>query len=138
MANIGSDVREITINNPITGAFTLFCKAGESSNFDKGGLRNTDDTGMVTGDGKMIHQKTMVRSKMECPPIAWDKTNRDELGRLSAIAESLEGSTCTFSFVDGSIYQMNDADIVGDIVGDGYAGTIPLIFQGEPGASKIS
>ena len=138
MGFIGSDVREVTYNHPVLGGGKLSCKANESSKIDLGGLRNADDKAMITGDGKKITQKTMSRSVFELPPVAWDKTSADELAKLTALAASPIGATWTVSYVDDSIYQMNNGEIVGDIAGDGDKGTIPLILQGDSGALKIS
>lgn len=138
MAYNGSDVLEVTYNNPVIGNGSLFCKSGEAVNIDLGGLRSTDDTKMVTGNGIRINQKTQSCSKFELPPIAWDKTDQDELAKLTALAGAANGSTWTVSFVDGAVYQMQNGYPVGDIVGDGYAGTIPLVLQGDANAKKIS
>jgi hypothetical protein len=138
MAFVGSDVQDVTYSNSVLGQGSLFCKAGESSNIDLGGLRSTDDKAMVTGNGKRINQSVMQCSHFELPPIAWDKTDKDELKKLSDLAGARVGTTWTVSFVDGTIYQMQNGYPVGDIKGDGYAGTIPLVLQGDAYASKIS
>lgn len=138
MAFVGSDVQDVTYNNSIIGQGTLFCKSGESSNIDLGGLRESDDKTMSTGNGKRIGQKTMNNSTFELPPVAWDKTGNDELLTLTKLAGATTGTTFTVTFVDGTIYQMQNGYPVGDIKGDGYAGTIPLTLQGDANASKIS
>lgn len=138
MAFIGSDVQEVTYNNSVVGSGTFFCKAGEASNIDLGGLRNADDKNMITGNGSKIEQKTMGRSSFELPPIAWDKTDKDELQKLVQLAASTVGTEWTVTFLDGSIYHMRNGSPVGDIVGDGYAGTVALTIQGDAGASRIS
>ena len=135
---IGSDVLEVTYNNPVVGNGSLFCKGGEASNIDLGGLRSTDDAKMITGNGIRINQQTQQASVFELPPVAWDKTDKDELSKLILLAGSQSGTTWTVSFVDGSIYQMQNGYPVGDLVGDGYAGTIAVKLQGNAGAKKIS
>ena len=138
MAFVGSDVLDVTYNNPVVGNGTLFCKAGEGSKIDLGGLRTEEDTNGVSGNGKPIFKKVMKRSNFELPPVAWDKTDKDELAKLSQLAASGVGSTWTVSFVDGSIYQMQEGYPVGDIAGEGSEGTIELVLQGAANASKIS
>lgn len=138
MAYVGSDVLEVTYNNPIVGQGSFQCKAGEGSNISLGGISSGDDKGMVTGSGTRINQQTMNCSNFELPPIAWDKTGKDELAKLAELQSCTVGSVVTVSFVDGNIYQMQNAYPVGDLVGDGYAGTIACTFQGDAKASKIS
>lgn len=138
MAFVGSDVLEVTYNNPLIGQGSFQCKAGEGSNIDLGGIRSTDDKTNSTGGGKRINQQTMNNSHFELPPIAWDKTDKDELKKLDDLAACPVGTVFTVAFVDGNIYQMQNGYPVGDLVGDGYAGTIPVTLQGDAGASKIS
>lgn len=138
MGAVGSDVLEVTYNHPTIGSGSLQCKAGEASQIDQGGSRSTDDANFVTGDGSKIEQKTMARSVFELPPVAWDKVDKNELDILSQLAEASVGADWTVSFLDGTIYQMTNGHPVGDIKGDGYAGTIPLILHGDARAKRIS
>jgi hypothetical protein len=136
MAFIGSDVLEVTWNNPVVGQGTFFCKSGESSEIDLGGLRITEVT--ATGNGRTIKKTEMKPSVFKLPPIAWDKVDKDELDKLNKLAASTVGTVFTVSFVDGSIYQMQDGSPTGDVKGDGSTGTIGIEFQGEPNATRIS
>ena len=138
MAFVGSDVLEVTYNNSIVGNGTLFCKAGEGSKIDLGGLRTEEDTNGISGNGRPIFKKVMKRSRFELPPVAWDKTDKDELAKLSQLAASTVGSTWTVSFIDGSIYQMQEGFPCGDIAGEGSEGTIELVLEGASNASRIS
>lgn len=138
MGFTGSDILEVTYNSPSIGSGTFFCKGGESVNMDLGGLISTDDQGMATGNGDIIDQMTMNRSKFELGPIAWDLTDKNELAQLAALAAAPVGATFTVSYVTGSIWEMQKGKPVGNLVGDGYAGTIPVTLQGAPNASRIS
>ena len=136
MAYKGSDVKEVTINHPTVGSFSLFCKAGEGSNIDLGGIRKNDDKQGITGNGEIMVQQTQNRSSFELPPIAWDKSGK-VLGKLVGLATSSDGSTVTVSYFDGYIVVMQNGHPVGDIVGDGYVGTIPLTFHGDANAKEL-
>lgn len=138
MAYTGSGVLEVTYNNPEIGSGTFFCKEGEGYTIDLGGTRSSDDTSMVTGAGTRINQLSIVCSKFELPPIAWDKTVKDELLKLKKLAGSMVGTIWTVTCIDGAVYQMINGYPVGDIAGDGYAGTIPLTLVGDADAERIS
>lgn len=138
MAYTGSGVLEVTYNNPQIGQGTLFCKDGEGYTIDLGGKRSADDTAMVTTSGTRINQMSVVCSKFELPPIAWDKTAKDELAILKKLAGAMVGTTWTVTCIDGAIYQMQNGYPAGDIAGEGYDGTIPLTLVGDADAERIS
>lgn len=138
MSFTGSDILEVTFNNAEKGQGTFYCKAGETYSIDLGGIRSTDDTGMVTGSGVIIDQKTVVRSKFTLGPIAWDKTSKDEVAVLVSLAETKVGTTFTVSCIDGAIYQMQNGFPVGDIDGDGYAAGVTVALQGNANAKQIA
>ena len=138
MAYTGSGVLSATYNNPQVGSGTLYFKDGEGYTIDLGGKRSNDDAANTTTSGQRINQMSVVCSSFELPPIAWDKTVKDELGVLSRLASATVGTEWAIECVDGAIYVMNNGYPVGDIAGDGYAGTIPLKLQGDPYARRIS
>lgn len=138
MAYTGSGVLEVTYNNPEIGQGTLYCKDGEGYTIDLGGARSSDDTAMTTTAGKRINQMSVVCSKFELPPIAWDKTVKDELAILDRLSGSLVGTTWTVTCLDGAMYRMLNGYPVGDIAGEGYDGTIALTLVGDPDAERIS
>lgn len=138
MAYTGSDIFKVTYANATIGSGTFYTKAGEGYTIDLGGQRSSDDKQNVTGGGTRINVATMSCSHFELPPIALDKTGVDELKKLNQLASAPTGSLVTVYCLDGAIYEMQNAYPVGDIAGDGYAGTIPCIFQGDAGASRIS
>ena len=63
MSYVAGDILEITYNHPVTGSGTLYCKANEDSQVDKGGYRSEDDDAMVTGDGQIIDKINRKRWK---------------------------------------------------------------------------
>lgn len=137
MAYTGSGVLSVTADNAQIGSATFFCKEGEGYTIDLGGTRSNDDASMVTGSGIRINQLSKVCSKFELPPIAWDKTVKDELSKLKEYSGAMVGTTWTVECIDGAIYIMNNGYPVGDIAGDGYAGTIALTLQGDADAQRL-
>jgi len=137
MAFIGSDVKEVTVNNPVSGSFSFTCKANEGSNIDLGGIRTSDDKQGISADGRRISIKGQNCSEFVLPPVAWDKLGKDELKLLTALPSVMQGSTVVVSFLDGSIFRMLNGEPVGDISADGQAATFPITFQGNAGAKQI-
>lgn len=138
MAYTGSGVLEVTYNNPQVGQGTLYPKDGEDYKIDLGGKRSDDDTGNATTSGKRINKISVVCSKFELPPIAWDKTSKNELGIVQKLAGATVGTTFTVTCLDGNVFQMQNGYPVGDLEGEGMAATIAVTLQGDPDASKIS
>ena len=58
MSYVAGDILEITYNHPVIGSGTLYCKANEDSQVDKGGYRSEDDDAMVTGDVRLLTKST--------------------------------------------------------------------------------
>lgn len=129
MSYVAGDILEITYNHPVIGSGTLYCKAAEDSQVDPGGYRSADDTGMITGDGQMIDQINAVRWSYEAPPIAWDMTEADELGKLSKLAASPIPADWTITSITGAIWG-GKGKPVGDVKGSTNTGQIPLKLSG--------
>src|SRR5690554_4651881 len=138
MAYTGSGILEVTYNNAEVGQGTFYTKDNEDYTIDLGGVRSSDDTSNATTSGERINQMNVVCSKFELPPVAWDKTVKDEQEKLQRLCASVVGSTWTITCLDGAIYKMENGYPVGDIAGDGMAGTVPVTLVGNPNAERIS
>jgi len=137
MAYTGSGILAVTVSNTEVGTISLFPKAGESYNIDLGGTRSEDDAANATVSGDRINKQNIVCSKFELGQVAWDKTVKDELAFVNKLAAAKVGSTVTVKCIDGAIYEMQNGYPVGDLQGDGSAGTFPCTFQGNPNASRL-
>jgi hypothetical protein len=129
MSYVAGDILEITYNHPTIGSGTLYCKANEDSQVDPGGFRSEDDDAMVTGDGQLIDKINRKRWSYEAPPIAWDMTETDELGKLAQLAASPIPADWTISSVSGAIWG-GKGKPVGDLKGATNTGQIPLKLSG--------
>lgn len=137
MAYTGGDCVEITYNHSVLGSGTLFCKANEDATVDFGGPRSNDDASMITADGQMIDIISNVRPSIECPPIAWDMTDVDELAKLSALAASPVLADWTVRCISGAIWGLKGKP-VGDIQGSTNASTIKLKLAGSGKIKNIA
>jgi hypothetical protein len=122
MATSG-DITEVTYSHPL-GSGVFFPKANEGNSFDPGGLRNNDDSSAIAGDGSLMNQKNRVRGSFEVL-IENDMNVRNDLEVLTALAESSVPAVWTVSVINGTVWA-GTGFIVGDIVADVNAGTIPL------------
>ena len=129
MSYVAGDILEITYNHPVIGSGTLYCKANEDSQFDKGGYRSEDDDAMVTGDGQIIDKINRKRWSYEAPPIAWDMTETDELDKLCELAASPIPADWTITSISGAIWG-GKGKPVGDLKGATNTGQIPLKLAG--------
>ena len=130
MSYVGGDIIEITYQHPVVGSGTLFCKGSEDGTLDPGGYRSADDAAMITGDGVKIRQINRAAWSFECPPIAWDMTDKDELAKLSALAGSPVEANWTITSISGAIWA-GKGNPVGDIQGNTNTSQIPLKLSGS-------
>ncbi len=114
MAFIGGDATEVTYNHPVLGTGTVYCKASEDSTLDRGGYMKDDDNNNVSGDGQIVFIMNRKRWKAELPPILWDMTERDELGRLQEIQNHPLPASWTIAYANGAIYS-GRGSVVGDL-----------------------
>lgn len=126
---VHGDITEITYSHPTLGSGTFFPKANEGNSFDPGGIRNSDDASMITGNGEMMVQKNRVRGSFEVL-VENDMNIREDQLKLTALAESPVPTNWTFSVINGTVWA-GAGVIVGDIVADVNAGTIPLKVAGS-------
>lgn len=135
MGVVAGDIIEVTYNHPTLGSGVLFPKSAEDSKYDLGGFRSTDDANMVDGSGAMIDQKQRKRCFFEIT-AAWDANNREELEKMNALAEHPVPADWTITSVNKTVYGMKGIP-VGDIEGNGNAGTFPLKVSGGGKMKKI-
>lgn len=133
----GGDIIEITYNHPVIGSGTLYCKSNEDGTVKKGGYQSNDDDNMITGDGKLIDQMNRVRWSFECPPIAWDMTDKDEQSKLVAMAESPVTADWTMQVINGAIFAGNGKP-TGEIPGNTNTAQITLKLSGGGRLKEIS
>ena len=132
MGAIGGDIQEISYSNGTVGSGTIYVKSGETSTFDTGGFRNELN---VDGAGQPITVKTRVPWSMEVT-AAWDMNTREDIEKLSAIAESLDDTTWDITHINGVIYS-GVGTVTGDIKGDGKEATISLKVMGGGELAKL-
>lgn len=125
---IGGDITEITANHPTLGSAVFYCKAGENSVFDIGGVSTEEDAQGVDGSGNPIYTLTRKRWNVE-QTVAWDMNDLKTLQLLQSYQESVEETDWTFTHINGSVFS-GTGKPVGDLVGDGKAATIALKLQG--------
>lgn len=130
------DILEVTYNHPTLGSGTYFPKAAEDSSFDPGGFRSGDDANAITGSGSMIDTINRSRWSFEVP-IEWDSSTDDELVSLRQLAADPVLADWTVRRINGSVYR-GTGKPVGDIVGNGNAGTIPLKVSGGGIMEKVA
>lgn len=137
MSYVAGDILEITYNHPTIGSGTLYCKANEDSQVDLGGYRSEDDDSMTTSDGQMIDKINAKRWSYEAPPIAWDMTETDELGKLVQLSASPIPADWTITSISGAIWG-GKGKPVGDIKGSTNTGQIPLKLAGGGQLKQIA
>lgn len=131
----GGDIQEITYNHPDLGSGTIFPKSNEESSFNLGGFRSDDDANGITGSGEMIDKINRVRPSIECT-VAWDMNVREDLEKVSAMAESPKLADWTVTHVNGAIYG-GKGKPVGDYTGSGNNATFTLKIAGGGKFKKI-
>lgn len=137
MSYVAGDILEITYNHPTIGSGTLYCKANEDSQVDLGGYRSEDDDSMTTSDGQMIDKINAKRWSYEAPPIAWDVTETDELGKLVQLSASPIPADWTITSISGAIWG-GKGKPVGDLKGSTNTGQIPLKLAGGGQLKQIA
>ena len=130
------DVLEITYNHPTLGSGTYFPKSAEDSSFDSGDFRSTDDANSITASGSMIDIINRTRWSVELP-VEWDSAVDDELESLRELAANPVLAEWTIRRINGTVYR-GTGKPVGDIVGNGNTGTIPLKVAGGGVMEKIA
>ena len=133
---VAGDLTEITYNHPSLGTGRLYPKAGEDSTFDYGGYTSADDANMIAGNGQMIDKMSAKRWSLSAT-IAWDMNDTNELSKLSALAASPVQADWTITHINGTVWG-GKGKPVGDIQGNGNAGTIALKISGGLGMAKIA
>ena len=118
------DILSVNYSHPTVGSGVFFPKANEGNSFDPGGIRNNDDSSMIAGDGSLMVQKNRVAGGFEIT-IENDMNTRDDMSVLTALTESSVPATWTVAVINGTVWQGTGV-VVGDIVADTNAGTIPL------------
>jgi hypothetical protein len=135
MGAVGGDITEITYNHPTLGTGTWFPKASEDSTFDPGGIRGNDDANMVDGGGRTIRQLNRVRWSF-AGTVAWDMNSANELEQARKLAASPVEADWTISHINGTVWGGKGAP-VGDVQGNGNAGTFSIKLSGGQGLEKI-
>jgi hypothetical protein len=132
---VSGDIIEVTCNHPTLGAFIFSPKGSESSNFDLGGFTANDDKAMIAGNGKSIRQMNRKRWSFEVP-VVWDMNNTLELESAQSLQSDPVEGQWTFTHINGTVYSGTGAP-VGDLIGDGNAGTFTLKVSGSGTMQQI-
>ena len=125
---VGGDILTLTCKHPTVGTVNLLGKASEDSTFDLGGFRSSDDMNMIDGGGNMIDQINRSRWCVECT-ISNDMNVKQELEKLTKLAESPVSGNWTITHINGTVYRGNGKP-VGDLKANGNQATIPLKISG--------
>jgi hypothetical protein len=127
---VGGDIKEITYNHPRLGSGVFYPKAAEDSEYDLGGLRGDDDANSVDLSGKKIRKLNQALWYVSSV-IAWDMNdpNRNDLEKLTALAEDPEEADWTFTHINGTIHGGKGSP-AGDIVGNTNNATIAFKVSG--------
>lgn len=136
MAFIGGDFTEVTFNHPQIGSGVFYPKTGEAGTLDLGGFRSDDEAESLAGNGQNIDIMKRKRWSFEIT-CAWDMNEQEDTDKLGQLAESTTPAEWTFTHISGAIYGATGKP-VGDIAGDGGAGTFGLKVSGGGRAKKIS
>jgi len=135
MATSG-DLREITVNHKVLGSGRFFPKSNEDSNWDLGGLRSEDDPNMIDGGRNPINKMNFNRWFVETT-IAWDMNIAGTMEFLNALAAHPDDAEYTLTHVNGTVWGGTGRP-VGDINGNGNAGTISIKISGGGELAKIT
>ena len=120
---VHGDINEINVKHSKFGSFTFFPKAAEGNTFYPGGLRNSDDSNGLAGNGALMITKNRTVGFFE---VVVENNMVEKTAEFAAklAADILEGDW-TFSLVNGSVF-VGKGVIVGDIQPDTNAGTFTL------------
>lgn len=118
------DIIDITFNHPDLGSGRFSPMAANSNSYDVGGFRNSDDAGMVTGNGDLVVKKNRVRAYFDCL-VEDDMNIAEDAVKAAALAESNKLAEWTFSLSNGTVWRGSGV-VVGDIQPDTDAGTFQL------------
>jgi hypothetical protein len=133
---VGGDIQEIRFQHPTEGSGVLFAKSAEEAKYNLGGPRSNDDNNGVTASGEMIDQINNTRWSFE-NTCAWDMNTRDDVDKVSRMAESPLLADWTITHINGAVHG-GKGKPVGDIEGDGNAATFPLKLAGGGKLKKIA
>jgi hypothetical protein len=129
------DLKEVTYNHPTIGTGRFFPKANEDSTFDLGGFRGEDDANLLDGGGRNIRKLNRARWSLETP-ASWDMNISDELTQLKKLAGDPVEAEWTFEHINGTVWAGTGSP-VGDIQGNGNAGTVDIKISGGGELVKI-
>lgn len=135
MAVVAGDIKEITYNHPTIGSGRLFAKAKEDSTFDLGGFRGDDDKNNVDGGGRNIKKLNRNRWSIKVP-CSWDMNISNELDKISKMAGDPVDAEWTVESINGTVWAGTGSP-VGDVEGNGGAGTLDLNISGGGEMTKI-
>lgn len=133
--NTGGDIIEITYNNPNVGSGVFFAVAGKDCELDLGGFRNNDSKEGITGSGQAIYTMTNTRWKIN-PDIVWDMNTRDDMENIVALAEDLDETNFTITWINGITYG-GTGKPVGDYSGNTKESTFKIILSGGGKLAQI-
>lgn len=131
MSTTGGDLIEIRVSHPTLGGHVFYPKSNEGNTIDPGGVRNSDDANMISGDGQPIWQKNLVRGFIEAV-VANDVNTRKDFLFVKELSKSNVSADFTFSHRSGITWGLTGQP-VGDIGADLNVSTFTLkIAGGEP------
>lgn len=133
---VGGDILEITFNHPTLGSWIVFGKSAEDSTYDLGGVRTTDDSNMVAGNGEIIKQMNRGRWSFETT-VAWDMNTREDMEKLNDLAADPVDADITISHINNTIYG-GTGTCVGDLQGNGNSATFTMKLSGGGKLKKIA
>ena len=121
---VHGDFSEVNVKHPTLGSFTFFPKAAEGNTYDPGGVRNSDDSNGVAGNGSLMVTKNRTVGFFEvvCENDMNIRKDADFAAKLAA--DPLEGDW-TFSLLNGAVF-VGKGIVVGEIQPDTNAGTFTL------------
>lgn len=132
---VHGDIQKVSVNHPTLGSRMFFPKAGESGTLDVGGIRNADDSGMITASGSMMYQKNRVMGSFEI--LCENDTDvRQDVEFIASLQADSKESTWTIDLANGTVYT-GVGQPVGDIQYDTNAGTFTLKVA-APSFEKIA
>jgi hypothetical protein len=125
---VHGDITDISFNHPTLGQGYFAAKANEGNTYDTGGIRNTDDANMITGNGDPMWQKNRVMAFVEAV-IEDDQNTQATADLIAQLAASPVPAVWTFSVINGTVWKITGKP-VGDIQPDINAGTVTVKIAG--------